>query len=95
MIDIDAIKAVHPLPWEADETGDGYVWDAAKEIVGRIGGIAEEPGTVASLSELFIKAPAMLDLLQRNLNAWEDEEDSVREEHQELIKELRSFIEGD
>lgn len=33
------------------------------------------------------------DLLHRNLAAWEDEEESVQEEHHELIKELRTFLE--
>ena len=32
-------------------------------------------------------------LLHRNLNAWEDEEESVQEEHHELISELRNFLE--
>lgn len=38
--------------------------------------------------------PDMVDLLHRNLAAWDDEEDSVKEEHADLITELRSFLEG-
>ncbi|MCO5730111.1 hypothetical protein [Rhizobium sp. SSA_523] len=36
----------------------------------------------------------MLDLLHRNLAAWEDEEESVQEEHEDLITDLRNFLEG-
>lgn len=36
----------------------------------------------------------MIDLLVRNLAAWEDEEESVKEEHEELITELRNFLDG-
>lgn len=31
-------------------------------------------------------------LLHRNLNAWEDEEESVQEEHNELISDLRKYL---
>lgn len=34
------------------------------------------------------------DLLHRNLEAWDGEEDSVKEEHADLIAELRQFLEG-
>ena len=36
----------------------------------------------------------MLDLIHKSLSAWEDEEDSVQEEHADLIEELKSFVEG-
>lgn len=36
----------------------------------------------------------MRDLLHRNLEAWDGEEDSVKEEHADLIAELRQFLEG-
>lgn len=36
---------------------------------------------------------AMLNLLQDNLAAWENEEDSVREEHQDLIDSTTEFLE--
>lgn len=35
---------------------------------------------------------AMIDLLVRNLAAWDDEEDSVKDKHEELITELRNFL---
>lgn len=35
-----------------------------------------------------------IDLLHRNLAAWDDEEASVKEEHEELINDLRIFLEG-
>lgn len=34
----------------------------------------------------------LLDVLRQHLNAWEDEEDSVQEEHAELISELRALL---
>lgn len=43
---------------------------------------------------IIAAAPSMVDLLYRNLSAWEDEEASVQEEHDDLITELREFLEG-
>lgn len=37
----------------------------------------------------------MLDLLHRNLEAWDGEEDSVKEEHADLISDLRLFLTGE
>jgi len=37
-------------------------------------------------------APEMLALLEQNLEAWEGEEDSVQEEHAELITATRAAI---
>ncbi len=31
-------------------------------------------------------------LLEKNLAAWEDEEDSVKYEHHQLIKETKEFL---
>lgn len=41
--------------------------------------------------EVLDHTPAF-DLLERCLDAWEDEEDSVQEEHAELIADLRKFL---
>ena len=43
-------------------------------------------------AKLLASMPAMLDLLHRNLNKWEDEEESVQEEHHELITDLRKYL---
>jgi hypothetical protein len=32
------------------------------------------------------------EMLQRNWEAWDDEEDSVKEEHQELIDDLEALL---
>ncbi len=34
----------------------------------------------------------MQDMLQRNLSAWQNEEDSVQEEHEELITDLEDLL---
>lgn len=47
-----------------------------------------------SNAPVIATSTVMLDLLRRNLNAWEDEEDSVQEEHEEMIVDLRKFLEG-
>lgn len=139
----------HPLPWTPDDSGDGYVWDANREIVGSGGGVATVGGNDARIGNLWAASPemlvvlrsaesfisgfegdemqegvdemlagirgaiakaegrdtvtitkpqamgkseAMLDLLHRNLDAWEDEEESAQEEHEELITDLREFL---
>ncbi|MDA5627810.1 MULTISPECIES: hypothetical protein [Agrobacterium] len=51
--------------------------------------------TQEGIPELLAAAHKADSLLHRNLNAWEDEEDTVQEEHHELIDELRNFLEGD
>lgn len=50
------------------------------------------PNADAAKQRLAIAAPDMLDLLHRNFDAWDNEEDSVKEEHSELIAELSAFL---
>lgn len=40
------------------------------------------------------KGVKMIALLHRNLEAWDNEEDSVKEEHEDLITMTRNFLEG-
>lgn len=44
------------------------------------------------IPELLASARKANDLLHDNLAKWEDEEDSVKEEHAELIADLRKFL---
>lgn len=47
----------------------------------------------ADLAVGYSKQVARLnDVLARNLDAWEDEEDSVKEEHEQLIEDTRAAI---
>ncbi len=47
------------------------------------------PASPSVDARLIASAPAMRDMLFDNLEAWEGEEDSVKEEHAELISSLR------
>ena len=51
--------------------------------------------TQEGIPELIAAAKKADDLLYDNLAKWEDEEDSVQEEHEELITELRDFLEAE
>lgn len=42
--------------------------------------------------KLIVAAKKADELLHKNLDAWEDEEDSVQEEHEDMITELRTFL---
>lgn len=45
-----------------------------------------------TILDLLSQRRAMINLLQENLADWEGEEDSVREEHQDLIERLSKFL---
>lgn len=59
----------------------------AKEIVGAIPAAPVAPAVSAS-------ERAMFELLCENATAWEGEEESVREEHEDLIAKTEAFIEA-
>lgn len=44
------------------------------------------------IPELLEAARRADELLHRNLDQWEDEEESVQEEHHELISDLRKYL---
>lgn len=65
--------------------------------------IACESGTACSEAlhvfaeqavELVPKLFKAVELLRENLTAWDGEEDSVKEEHADLIADTRNFIES-
>lgn len=62
---MDSLLIDHPLPWTPDESGDGYIWDADKEIVGSMGSGATSKKNLPTLTALVCAAPAMLDALKR------------------------------
>lgn len=41
----------------------------------------------------FADASALMGKLSENLDAWDDEEESVQEEHMDLIEETRALVE--
>jgi hypothetical protein len=44
-------------------------------------------------AKLLVNALRMFEMLNENLIAWEGEEDSVKEEHAELIESLNDLLE--
>lgn len=46
------------------------------------------------VADLIAAAQRAEELLINNLSAWQDEEDSVQEEHLSLIEETANFLEG-
>lgn len=52
------------------------------------------PELLAAMRTAAKCAETATDLLHRNLDAWDGEEDSVKEEHEELITDLRNFLDG-
>ena len=54
----------------------------------------ERDETQEGIAVLIAAAKKADELLHRNLNAWEGEEDSVQTQHEGLIEDLRKFVEG-
>lgn len=60
------------------------IWDAAGKLFAET--LEKEHAA------LIAAAPEMMGMLNDNLSAWEGEEESVRSEHRELIRRLKSVI---
>lgn len=80
-----------PLP---DDAADTPTFAGLTSVISFIEGF-EGDEVQEGIPELLATARKADELLHRNLDQWESEEESVQEEHHELIKELRSFLEGD
>lgn len=78
----DALSAIEPakMPGLSRVIGflEGFEGDELQE------GIAELIATAKKADELLVD----------NLTAWEGEEDTVKDEHEDLIVDLRKFVEG-
>lgn len=80
----DALSAIEPpAPTMTD------LKRAASFIEGFIGDEFQE-----GVEPMHRAVNAAVNLLHENLDAWEGEEDSVKDEHEDLINNLRLFLEG-
>lgn len=94
--EVDAAKSAFEALLAALRTAESFIsgfegdemQDGVDEMLATIrGAIAKAEG-----KDIDRSPRKMLDLLHRNLDKWEDEEESVQEEHAELIAELRTFL---
>jgi hypothetical protein len=78
---------------EMDAQSSAFDEDLRKEI-GRAYDKLEEvtPDPVQQIKKLTATVARLRELLHANLSAWEDEEDSVQQEHRDLMKRTRKEL---
>ena len=85
----------NPLPWRKDASNAHGIEDANNDLV--MCAIVAAKGPVIRANRDFVvravnNYQVLLEALEDSLQAWDGEEESVREEHADLIEQIRAAL---